>query len=111
MFDPSVFWSAFAAAGFLTEVRFQPQTGAPVDGIAVRLNQPDAMLLDGQSHSSQYEVEYQTSDMPTLKVGDSLVVAPGSVRPPSVAAGTYVVRQKPMSNGDGFYSTAMLSKS
>lgn len=88
------------AAGMLKVARYQPPSGPAVD-IDVGFRAPDALLLDGQVQSTQYEVEYQTADMPALKLDETL----------TIDGTAYKVRTKPEKRGDGFFSTAMLSKS
>ncbi|WP_136419967.1 hypothetical protein [Herbaspirillum sp. ST 5-3] len=98
-FDASVLWPALKAAGMLVEAEYQPSSGpsAPVD---IGFVQPDVQLLGGMVQSSEFEIEFQTADMPALQMGETL----------TFGAATYKIRANPKKKGDGFFSTVTLSK-
>lgn len=92
MFDAAVFWSAFAAVGMLKTAYVD---GSP-DGVQVGLTTPDVLELDAQATATEYQIEFQTADLPDLARGMSL----------TIDAVTYRIRRPPRRLGDGFFSVA-----
>jgi hypothetical protein len=98
-FNHSVFWSAFKRAGMLDEAyRSSISLVVPID---VRFSQPDMLVMEGMVQTAEYEIEYQTADMLTLRIDEQIII--GSV--------TYKVRGNPVKVGDGYFSKAQLTKS
>jgi hypothetical protein len=100
MFDPSLFWSAFQAAGMLVTATYEPTSGPPVD-FQAGFKRPDQVELDGILHTTQYSIEYQTADV-TLKRGAVLTIAG--------EAGKFRLREPAQAKGDGFFSVAFLER-
>jgi hypothetical protein len=98
MLNPTIFWSAFARAGMLFDATYQPAAG-PAKPVKVGFVQPDQLLGD-LVQSTEYQVEYQTADMPDLGIGEGL----------TMASGAYKVRSNPEKKGDGFFSIVKLTK-
>ena len=94
MFDPSLIWPAFAAAGMLVEV-----TPASGSAFTAGFRRPDTMVLDGLAQSADYSLEYQTADA-TLRRDDML----------TIGGTTYKVKRPPMASPDGHFSTVYLTK-
>ena len=98
MFDPSILFPAFSAAGMLNcALR---SDAMPPATFSAGFVQPDQLILGDAVQSSEIEIEYQTADAPNLKVGERLVIC-GS---------TFRVRQPPKKTGDGFFSRAELER-
>ncbi|QBQ98173.1 head-tail joining protein [Paraburkholderia pallida] len=89
MFDLSVFWPAFKAAGMLERVTVD---GTP-DEFDAGFNRPDIVLFD-RAKVSDNVLEYQTADAPALTTGSVLVIK--GMR--------YRVSDKPVQDRAGFFS-------
>jgi hypothetical protein len=98
MFDPSLLFPAFKAAGMLHAVA--RSDAAPPAAFDADFVQPGQLILGDAVHSDQVQIEYQTGAAPDLRVGERLVIA-GS---------TYRVRQPPLKQGDGFFSRVELER-
>lgn len=96
-FDPGVFWGAFAAAGMMKTVTLALGDGSTRD-VQVGFMSPDELQLDGQVTVTDYQIEYQSADLPDLRRDSMLTI--GSVR--------YRVRRPPRRKDDGFFSVADL---
>lgn len=98
-FRPEVFFQAFKSAGVLVEAIYKPQfvTPVPFDAQWVR---PEMLLLGDGAQSVEYRIEYQTADVPRLKLGDEI----------EVAGTLYTVRAAPLTQGDGYFSQCELDK-
>lgn len=99
MFDPGVFWSVFAATGMLKTARLVSDDGSTRD-VQVGFASPDALDLGGQITAADYQVEYQTADMPVLDRTAVLVID----------GARYKVRRPPRRKDDGYFSVADLEK-
>ncbi len=98
MFDPSILFEAFAAAGILhTATRLGTMPPAQFD---VGFVQPSALILGDAVQTDHTEVEYVTGAAPDLAVGEKL----------TVCGKDYRVRQKPLKQGDGYFSHAELEE-
>ncbi|MHC0506399.1 head-tail joining protein [Achromobacter aegrifaciens] len=93
--DNSVFNEAFDAVG-LREPALLLDTEPPT-GFQVRLNRPQ--VIDGEMvHSTDYEIEYTTADVPGLTYHSRI----------QIDQVEYRVRQQPTAVGDGYWSLALL---
>lgn len=93
--DNSLFDAAFDAAGLRETVTpLKPSFPA----FQARFDRPQQIIMDEQIHTTDYAIEYTTSAAPNLARDDELSV--GGVR--------YRVKQKPMAQGDGYWTIAQL---
>ncbi|MFP3432099.1 hypothetical protein SB781_20275 [Paraburkholderia sp. SIMBA_061] len=99
MLDLGVFWAAFSAVGMLKTAQLVSGDGSTRD-VQVGFSSPDMLDLGGQVTAAEYQIEYQTSDMPGLAREAVLIV--DEVR--------YKVRRPPRRKDDGFFSVADLEK-
>ena len=96
MFDPVGFLAQFEAHGLATRAT---RTLVPGDvGFVVGFVQPEEPLFGDSAHTAQFEVEYTTTDAPTLALGTALTID-GQV---------YRVTQAPRKQGDGTFTRAAL---
>lgn len=96
MFDTSMFMQTFEAHGMADRaVRASAPTGP---GFIVGFQRPEDLILGGDVHTANIEVEYTTADAPDLAAGEGLTIK-------GVA---YRVRNKPRTTGDGTFSRAEL---
>jgi len=111
-FDESVFWPELQAAGMLRHVRVKPSS-RPATDVYVRWDRPDDLNRVG-AQVTDYEMEYQHADLPTLAEGNAVTLLDADGNP--VAGGKYQVRQPPFVNADpansrtGFFRHAYLTK-
>jgi hypothetical protein len=111
-FDESVFWPELQAAGMLRQVRVKPSGRAATD-VYVRWDRPDDVSRIG-AQATDYEMEYQHADLPTLAEGNQVTLLDDNGDP--VAGGKYQVRQAPFVPPDpansrsGFFRHAYLTK-
>jgi hypothetical protein len=96
-FDPAVFWDAFADVGVLKTATSALDDGSTRD-VQVGFISPDDLMLDSQLTVADYQIEYQTADLPDLRRDSQLVI--DSVR--------YRVRRPPRRKDDGYFSVADL---
>lgn len=94
--DNSIFDEAFDSVGIREEALLL-DTEPPTQFMA-RFDRPQVINEADMVHSTDYEIEYTTSDVPDLTYHSMVEI--GGVR--------YRVRQKPIAVGDGFWSRAML---
>jgi len=101
-FNESVFWPAFAAAGFLVEaVVWRVGQDAALPAVNVELAMPDEKLVTG-TQSTQYVMQYQAADLPDLAEGDAV----------TIGAQAFKVREPPFTDGadpTGYFRKAMLT--
>lgn len=115
MFDESVFFPAFAAAGMLYRAQVPDANGGSVC-VDVGYYEPDMPMLSFGNNkgtlSKEYQIEYQADDLPGLAEGDQVLLTgdrfPAGqlfvVREPSFVAAT------PFENNNGFFRRALLTK-
>lgn len=99
-FDPSIFFPAFKAAGFLRSAAFSLAGGATYADVSIGFTQPDVPAVTGLAQSREYEIEYETAAAPSLARGDAAVIDGVS----------YKLREDPRSQGDGHYSKVLLTR-
>lgn len=100
--DESIFWPAFERAGMLVDATVAMTGCAQELAVKVSLSRPDVQLIDG-ALSTDWMVEYQQHELPTLAEGDELVI--GEV--------LYRVRQDPIvadPAASGFFRRALLTR-
>lgn len=97
-FDAAVFWLAFRDAGLLVVANVR-QSGAPAKNVDVGLVRPGEVMGFGFV-STEYEIEYQSADLPKLGEGNAV----------TIGAEKFRVREAPQTQGDGFFSKAKLTK-
>lgn len=90
----------------LADVTYQPESGPAVPGIKVGFAQPDVAMLADLVQSTEYEIEFQTTDMPALKIGEMLDIT----HPQTLVTDKYKVRRNPEKKGDGMFSKVLLTK-
>jgi hypothetical protein len=96
MFDPLGFLAQFEAHGLAARAT---RTQVPGDvGFVVGFVQPEQLLLGDAVQTAQFEIEYTTTDAPTLPAGTALLIG-GTV---------YRVAQPPRKQGDGTFTRAAL---
>lgn len=107
MFDASVFWPAFKAAGMLRPVKVKQAV------VWVGYVEPDTLRFD-QTRSTDYEIEYQTADLPNLAQGDPVLLLDAALVP--IAKAKFRVREAPFvpdipaEGNDGTFRRALLTK-
>lgn len=96
MFDPVGFLAQFEAHGLALRAT---RTLVPGDvGFVVGFVQPEQLLFGDAVQTAQYEIEYTTTDAPTLPPGTAL----------SIGGTVYRVTQPPRKQGDGTFTRAAL---
>ncbi|WP_321914814.1 hypothetical protein [Paraburkholderia sp. J11-2] len=99
--DYARFWPAFKSAGLLERVTLVGEPPLEFDG---GLNRPDRGIFDERAQAGENILEYQTADVPGMRVGAQLVIERGP------NAGTYKVTRKPMQDRAGYFSTVPLER-
>ncbi|MEM5449857.1 hypothetical protein [Paraburkholderia guartelaensis] len=94
MFDPGIFWDAFAAVGMLKTAYVDGMPGSVQVGFVA----PDHLELGNQTTAAEYQIEYQAHDLPDLARGSLLSI--DDVR--------YRVLRPPRRQHDGFFMVADL---
>lgn len=98
VWNPGVFFPAFKRAGMLAQAVYKPAgVATPFDADWVS---PEALILGDQAQTVDYRLEYLTTAVPRLKVGDAI----------SVNGVLYTVRAAPMLQEDGTFSHVELSE-
>ncbi|RZL33761.1 MAG: hypothetical protein EOP35_17160 [Rubrivivax sp.] len=97
--DNSIFFAAFKSAGLLEPCVYKPGTPAE-KGFDAGWQRPDMLQLADEAQATDYLLEFQTADLPTLRNGDTITVAGAS----------FSVRAPAQAHGDGFFSTVALKK-
>lgn len=96
MFDPTPIWDAARDAGMLKLATFErPALPEPV-WVGASFN--EELDVDTMAHTTLYEIEYQTADVPGLAVNSLLVI--GGKR--------FSVQYPPMLRGSGHFSRARI---
>ncbi len=95
--DLSIFFEAFKSAGLLQACVYKPGTPAE-KAFDAGWQQPDTLLLGDEAQASDYLLEFQTADLPTLRQGDAI----------TVDGKPFTVRAPAQKKGDGYYSTVAL---
>ncbi|MFG6413804.1 hypothetical protein ACG02S_07810 [Roseateles sp. DC23W] len=95
--DNSIFFAAFRAAGFLKPAVYKP--GQPGEkSFDCQWQSPDMLLLADEAQGAEFLIEFQTADLPPLRIDDRI----------DVDGVSYAVRTPPMKKGDAFFSTVAL---
>jgi len=90
-------WDALRDAGMLTQATFEvPAIPVPV---WVGATFDEDIDVDRMVHQQQYEIEYQTADVPGLAMGGTFVIA----------GKRFKVQYRPMSRGTGHFSKARIT--
>lgn len=89
----------------LAEAIYHPAVGQVVT-VDVGFVRPDVHLMGDLVQSTEYEIEFQTADMPSLKIGETIDITD----PQTLEVATYKVRSNPDGQGDGFFSKVKLTK-
>jgi len=88
---------AFERIG-VREQMYLVREGMPNLPFLARFDRPQEYVLEGLAHSTDYSIEYTTSDIPRLTVGSVLLIQ-----------GTqYRVNNEPKTQGDGYWTIATL---
>jgi hypothetical protein len=95
--DNSIFFEAFKSAGLLEPCVYKPGTPSEKTFDA-GWQQPDNLFLGDEAQATDYLLEFQTADLPTLRNGD----------PITVAGVAFTVRAPAQKRGDGFFSSVAL---
>ena len=96
MFDPTLLFPAFQAAGML-HCALRTDCMPPAE-FQVGFVQPGQLILGEAVHSDQIEIEYETRAAPDLRPGERI----------ALCGQTFRVRQPALKKGDGFFSTVEL---
>lgn len=101
--DRSAFWPQFLAAGFLDTATIT--SGGTTDDYNVGFSRPDQPRFDGRGRSTDYEIEYQAADLPSLAENDAV----------TIDGINYRVREDPFvepggNAADGYFKRALLTK-
>jgi hypothetical protein len=100
--DESLFWAQFQSAGFLQHVRVKPTSKPSVD-VYVGFTMPNRDKFGGGVTSTEYEMEYQFHELPTLAEGDPVTKLDDAGLP--IKTEKYKVRQAPFVADMGIAST------
>lgn len=98
MFDASIFLSAFEAHGMATRATRTQVVGDT--GFIVGFVEPEQLILGDSVHTALIEIEYATTDAPSLTLGTAL----------TIAGKAYRINQQPRKQGDGTFSRASLEE-
>jgi hypothetical protein len=99
--DNSIFNKAFDRVG-LREKVVVVDSPLLIPEFRAKFERPQRIFAEDQVHTTDYAVEYTTSDAPGLCVGTVLDIGEGGV------LGRYRVIQPPLALDDGFWSNALL---
>lgn len=103
MHDDALFWPEFKRAGMLDEARTILPGCTSETVFDVRFGRPDVNQITGMQ-SSDYEIEFQYDDAPTLREGAQVIIGGAMFK---VRAAPFVDPQR----GDtGHFRTAYLTK-
>ncbi|NYT38874.1 hypothetical protein ERD78_18845 [Allopusillimonas soli] len=97
IWDNSRFDRAFERIGVRERV-YLVREGEPDQPFMARFDRPQEYVLDGQAHTTDYSIEFTTSEMPNLTL-DSQVRIHGQL---------YRVNNEPLAQGDGYWTIATL---
>ncbi|WP_457425667.1 head-tail joining protein [Roseateles sp. P5_E7] len=97
--DNSIFFAAFKSAGMLDPCFYKPGT-IDEKGFDAGWQRPDVLLMADEAQATDYLLEFQTADLPTLRIGD----------PITVDGVAYIVRAPAQKGRDGFFSTVALKR-
>lgn len=100
--DETTFWPIAKRAGMLKTARVALPGCPTTTDVDVNFLRPDALVGNGAGLSTEYAIEYQHTDLPTLAEDTELVIE-----------GTkYRVRAEPIvaERGSGFFRIALLTK-
>lgn len=103
-FGASLLWAAFSDEGMLYSA--QITSGGSTFSANVGFTRPDTLRLDGMTRSTDYEIEYQAADAPTLAEGDSVAIDGTSYRVRSAPFVSDIAAQ----GMDGTWRRALLTK-
>lgn len=95
--DNSRFDRAFERIG-VREQAYLVRQGQPDLPFLARFDRPQQYVLDGQAHTTDYAIEFTTSEVPGLAY-HSLV---------RIAGVLYRVNNEPLAQGDGYWTIATL---
>jgi hypothetical protein len=100
--DEAVFWPAMLEAGMLKLARVALPNCPAETRAYVKFQRPDEIVMAGLSLSTEYAMQYQHADLPTLQEDVELVVD----------SQKYRVRSHPIvpPNGTGFFRIAPLTR-
>lgn len=103
--DNSIFDRAFDRAGIRQQVRRLSGGQQIGDIFRGRFDRPQAFVLDGDFHTTDYSLEFTTKDAGVFRVLDELEieVAPGQWE-------RYRVKQEPLIQGDGHWTRLELQE-
>ena len=91
------FDKAFERIGVREQAYFVREGQADLPFMA-RFDRPQEYVLDGQAHTTDYTIEFTTSEVPALEY-ESLVRIDGVL---------YRVNNQPLAQGDGYWTVATL---
>ena len=97
-FDPARLFASLARHGLTQTAVYQPLQG-PRASFEAGFVQPD-LEVDDLAQSAETVIEYETARAPDLAIGARV----------TLCGVEYVLREAPRRRGDGFYSTAALTK-
>lgn len=95
--DNSIFFAAFKSAGLLDPCVYKPGT-VDEKSFEAGWQRPDMLLLADEAQATDFLLEFQTADLPALRIGD----------PITVDGVAFTVRALAMKGRDGFFSTVAL---
>jgi hypothetical protein len=98
-FPTAAFFAAFKTAGLLVPAVYRLGLAGEV-AFDCQWLRPDTLLLGGDAQGTDYRIEFQTADLPPLRVGD----------PVHIGCHAYTVRQPPQAQGDGYFSQVYLAR-
>jgi len=95
MWDNARFDEAFDAVGLRETVQVLNASFPP---FKARFDRPQQIIVGDQIHTTDYAIEYTTSDAPGLAYDNQL----------SILDVVYRVKQPPVAQGDGYWTIAQL---
>lgn len=105
MWDNSVFDRAFDRAGIRQRV-IRLISGSPAGEFMARFDRPQQIIMDGVAHTTDYVIEFTTTDVPGgLEYHDlvDIEVSKGVLE-------RFRVNQEPLQQGDGYWTRATLER-
>lgn len=100
--DETKFWPAAKRAGMFKTARVALPGCPSMREADVNFIRPDALVAGGLSLSTEYAIEYQYDDLPTLAKDSEMLIDGEKYR----VRDTPIVRE----NGSGFFRIALLTK-
>lgn len=107
--DNSLFDRAFEAAGIREPVALVVG-GVVQQPFQARFDRPQQIVLDGEVHTTDYTIEFTTTDAPSLAYHSQVRIGGQVVGDQYVGGDLYRVAREPLVQGDGYWTRAQLER-